>query len=82
MIRMQMSLETAELISALLRTAADKHRDNLKIAKECAAENPNYQHFVEQFEKQVRTASDLSTQFATAEELTTFEPLTIEPREG
>lgn len=82
MIRFQMSEETAELLSALLSTAAEKHRENLKIAKDCAAQNPNYQHFVEQFEKQVRTAADLSTQFATAEELTSFESLTIAPREG
>ncbi len=83
MIRLQMSIETAELISGLLGVAAERHKDNLKIAQECAKEKPRYGVFVEQFEKQIRTARDLSAQFMAADEpATQFEVITIEPREG
>lgn len=82
MIRFQMSIETAELIAGLLAVAAERHVDNRKIAQECADKNPGYKVFVDQFDKQVRQARDLSAQFMAADEPKhMFEHLTIEPKE-
>lgn len=83
MIRFQMSLETAELVAGLLANAAERHVANRTIAQECADKNPGYKVFVDQFDKQVRQARDLSAQFMAADEpATQFEVITIEPREG